>query len=546
MVLTRVQDCYQAWRNYVAFWFFGVFNNFVYVVMLSSAVDILEIGSAKVRNKVQLGLLFIYYPTLDICCPFQNSGHNADWNGNLSCTVVGTGAVLLADIGPSLLLKLLAPVFIQRLHFHFKVCLSVLFSLSAFLIVSFSNSTALSLFGVVCASLSCGLGDVTFLTMVAFFDTALSVSSMRQLLDRPNFPESLMVYSPKYRCMGLGRADPPKPGPLTNGWVRLSWQHFIPYLELSSSQFCFNIPSILIELNVFKALALSSSTYIGVLASWSSGTGAAGIVGALAYAALTSVLSPEATLLAITFIPLSMLFIYFVVLDKPSNSAFRVSRSNAFWWLLASPPTRSSTTLHEVGGDAFNPTNEDVQGDETHLIGQSSGVAQVLPDWKTKKQVIRYELIYFVGLGLSHSQQYRWFQVVYQCGVFVSRSSLKLCRVKEIWAIAVLQGLMFILFLVQTISPFTNNIGAFCGVIFFEGSLGGLAYVNTFDRVLKTVRLIRILDPPTSLHSSTKANTREYSMSVAAFSDSLGITCAAFAAIPLHNWLCHAIAPKSI
>ncbi|KAL5963845.1 Battenin [Taenia solium] len=433
MVLTRVQDCYQAWRNYVAFWFFGVFNNFVYVVMLSSAVDILERGSAK------------------------NSDHNADWHGELSCTVVGTGAVLLADIGPSLLLKLLAPVFIQRLHFHFKVCLSVLFSLSAFLIVSFSNSTALSLFGVVCASLSCGLGDVTFLTMVAFFDT-------------------------------------------------------------------------------------------GVLASWSSGSGAAGIVGALVYAALTSVLSPEATLLAITFVPLSMLFIYFVVLDKPSTSAFRVSRSNIFWWLLASPPTHSSTTPHEVGGDAFNPTNEDAQGDETHLIGRASSAPQVLPDWKTKKQAIfpfifplavvyffeylinqsLYELIYFSGLDLSHSQQYRWFQVIYQCGVFASRSSLKLCRVKEIWAIAVLQGLMFVLFFVQTISPFTNNIGAFCGVIFFEGSLGGLAYVNTFDRVLKT----------------TKANTREYSMSVAAFSDSLGITCAAFAAIPLHDWLCGLIHPK--
>uniref|UniRef100_A0A0R3WW51 TLDc domain-containing protein n=1 Tax=Hydatigena taeniaeformis TaxID=6205 RepID=A0A0R3WW51_HYDTA len=39
-----------------------------------------------------------------------------------------------------------------------------------------------------------------------------------------------------------------------------------------------------------------------------------------------------------------------------------------------------------------------------------------------------------------------------------------------------------------TILPFTNNIGAFCGVVFFEGSLGGLAYVNTFDLVLKTVR----------------------------------------------------------
>lgn len=61
---------------------------------------------------------------------------------------------------------------------------------------------------------------------------------------------------------------------------------------------------------------------------------------------------------------------------------------------------------------------------------------------------------------------------------------------------------MFVLFLVQTISPFTNNIGPFCGVIFFEGSLGGLAYVNTFDRVLKKVRPILTLDVSTLLHLS--------------------------------------------
>ncbi|VDM18838.1 unnamed protein product [Hydatigera taeniaeformis] len=155
MVSARVQDSYQAWRNYVAFWCFGLFNNFNYVVMLSSAVDILGRGTAK------------------------GSDRDADWQDYFNCTGVGTGTVLLADIGPSLLLKLLAPFFIQRLHFHLKVSLSAFFSLSAFLIVSCSTSIALSLFvqltllvsGVVCASVSCGLGDVTFLTMVAFFDT---------------------------------------------------------------------------------------------------------------------------------------------------------------------------------------------------------------------------------------------------------------------------------------------------------------------------------------------------------------------------------------
>ncbi|KAM3184307.1 hypothetical protein ACTXT7_008620 [Hymenolepis weldensis] len=117
------------------------------------------------------------------------------------------------------------------------------------------------------------------------------------------------------------------------------------------------------------------------------------------------------------------------------------------------------------------------------------------------------------------------YQVIYQCGVFVSRSSLKLFKVRRTWIMAVLQGMNFILVLFHVLHPYVINISAFFSLITFEGILGGLSYVNTYHRVLT------MGDP----------NTREYSMSIAAFSDSFGITCAAFAAIPLHNYLCRAI-----
>nr|CDS26972.2 battenin [Hymenolepis microstoma] len=115
--------------------------------MLSAAVDILDKNHPKESST-----------------DFKTHGH-------VNCTEMGTGAILLADIGPGLILKFVSPLFIRRLHFHLKVLLCALLALSGFLIVSFSKSIQSSLFGVVCASISCGLGDVTFLTMVAFFET---------------------------------------------------------------------------------------------------------------------------------------------------------------------------------------------------------------------------------------------------------------------------------------------------------------------------------------------------------------------------------------
>ncbi|KAL7054654.1 hypothetical protein AAHC03_025888 [Spirometra sp. Aus1] len=81
--------------------------------------------------------------------------------------------ILLADIGPSLLLKLAAPFFIQRISFICKIGLSVSLSFVGFMVVSYSSRVFLSLFGVACGSLSCGLGDVTFLTMAAFFENSV-------------------------------------------------------------------------------------------------------------------------------------------------------------------------------------------------------------------------------------------------------------------------------------------------------------------------------------------------------------------------------------
>uniref|UniRef100_A0A5K3FEQ9 Battenin n=1 Tax=Mesocestoides corti TaxID=53468 RepID=A0A5K3FEQ9_MESCO len=286
----RLRYCWQSWRNFIAFWCFGLFNNFIYVVMLSAAVDILD------RNT-----------------PRYSAGQRPN-RSPLNCTEMGTGAVLLADIGPSLLLKILAPLFIRRIHYHFKVCLSVFLALSAFLTVSFSKSVAFSLFGVVCASLSCGLGDVTFLTMVAFFDTS-------------------------------------------------------------------------------------------VVSSWSSGTGAAGVVGSTFYAGMTSLVPPQTTLLATLFAPLVMLTTYFVILEKPQIAVFQATcgdissccRRETQYTRLLEPLTYSNETAAEstTATSDSDLVAADLEGSD--LPGQQSELfVQVSPSWEVKKRIIK-PLAHHVG-----------------------------------------------------------------------------------------------------------------------------------------------------
>ncbi|KAG8536361.1 hypothetical protein GDO81_026525, partial [Engystomops pustulosus] len=40
---------------------------------------------------------------------------------------------------------------------------------------------------------------------------------------------------------------------------------------------------------------------------------------------------------------------------------------------------------------------------------------------------------------MSHSTQYRWYQMLYQAGVFVSRSSVRFCKFRHIWILSCLQ-----------------------------------------------------------------------------------------------------------
>ncbi|KAK2074178.1 hypothetical protein P8C59_008403 [Phyllachora maydis] len=112
----------------VAFWLFGLINNVLYVIILSAAQDLV--------------------------------GH------------VPKGVVLLADVLPSFLTKLVAPYFIHRVPYSIRIPAFVALSSAGMCLVALtppSRSVAVKLSGVVLSSLSSGGGELSFLGLAHFY-----------------------------------------------------------------------------------------------------------------------------------------------------------------------------------------------------------------------------------------------------------------------------------------------------------------------------------------------------------------------------------------
>lgn len=140
----------------------------------------------------------------------------------------------------------------------------------------------------------------------------------------------------------------------------------------------------------------------------------------------------------------------------------------------------------------------------------------------------QFELVHFSDIWLNHSSQYRWLQVDYQIGVFISRSSVNIVQIDKVWIMSILQFVNVIYFLFEVLYFFTPNIWIIFAIVFWEGLLGGGAYVNTFYRISKDV------------HPEPK---RQFVMGITAISDSVGIALAGIFSIPTHNAICKLAAP---
>ncbi|KAL3289973.1 hypothetical protein HHI36_023355 [Cryptolaemus montrouzieri] len=135
-----VENKSTPWRSLVAYWILGLCNNFGYVVMLTAADDIIK----------------------------NHSGSHDEEKGPRDCVYMSTGAILLADVLPALIIKLCAP-FIP-FFVHVRVALCIVVASAGFIMVAFSDTITMSIAGVVLTSFCSGLGEATYLQYSAFYD----------------------------------------------------------------------------------------------------------------------------------------------------------------------------------------------------------------------------------------------------------------------------------------------------------------------------------------------------------------------------------------
>lgn len=390
-------------RNLVGFWILGLCNNYAYVVMLSAAFDIL--------NK-------------DVV-PRNASAAIAHRTNLTRCNPTSTGAILLADILPALIVKLSAPFF--NIGTSIQVAAVMMLSCSSFLLTSFTVATWMSFVGVVCASIGSGLGEITFLAYSSYFDK-------------------------------------------------------------------------------------------DVISTWSSGTGGAGVLGALSYASMASLLTPEKTLLVMLFVPVLLAFSFWCILVHPKRPK---------------KPKQASPAVPVMDEAPLLPCSICIEDD--------GDTARFLDKVKLVKPLLRFmvplgivyfaeyfinqgllELIVFRNTKLTHKEQYRWLQVMYQVGVLISRSSVNVLQVRRLWLLPVLQVANAVFIFFEAYFLFLPSFWIVVAIVLYEGLLGGCAYVNTFYRISQEI----------------PAKHREFSLRVASLADSSGIALAGAIALPVHDALC--------
>ncbi|XP_049926231.1 battenin isoform X1 [Epinephelus moara] len=416
------------WRNWTGFWLLGLCNNFAYVIMLSAAHDILK--KQESENSTA--------PTsASSAVDFQDG--NSSNSSRYDCSPVSTAAVLLADILPTLVIKLSAPFVIHKLPYSIRVLICAIMAATSFLFVSFSSAVWMSILGVIYASISSGLGELSFLSLTVYFSR-------------------------------------------------------------------------------------------DVLAGWGSGTGGAGVAGALLYSGLTQVgLSPQITLLIMLVVPFAMLICYFFLLVLPRSLPQWKSRDTEYTAVGSEERQQLMDGSEEEEQEKSTPEDRTTS---TLNLTEKLHVIKGLLKFVFPLGLVYFaeyfinqglmELLYFPEVFLSHAEQYRWYQTLYQVGVLVSRSSLCCVKIRKLWALSLLQVLNAVLLLFAVHYQFLPSVWLVFVIILYEGLLGGAAYVNTFYFISK----------------ETEDRQREFAMAAASVGDSLGIALAGLTALPVHRYFC--------
>lgn len=96
----------------------------------------------------------------------------------------------------------------------------------------------------------------------------------------------------------------------------------------------------------------------------------------------------------------------------------------------------------------------------------------------------------------SYRQFYPTYNLIYQLGVFVARSSTPFLRLHNLYLPSLLQCLNLSILLWQSLTSTLPNVYLIFLIIFWEGLLGGAVYVNTFAEIMENVPEEKRVSPP--------------------------------------------------
>eukprot|EP01129_Flabellula_baltica_P006069 TRINITY_DN2241_c0_g1_i3.p1 TRINITY_DN2241_c0_g1~~TRINITY_DN2241_c0_g1_i3.p1 ORF type:complete len:320 (-),score=49.91 TRINITY_DN2241_c0_g1_i3:14-973(-) len=253
-------------------------------------------------------------------------------------------------------------------------------------------------------------------------------------------------------------------------------------------------------------MALSSFYDKSVVSLYSSGTGGAGIFGSLIYLALESWFNlPSHLILVICSpIPLLMGYAYFLLLERPDTKKL----------------------IREIN------TEEPEEPKKKFLsIGAKARLQLSLAKYSVPLFIV-YFAEYLINQGIVpvvtfpndptfRTKEYVYYAFIYQVGVFISRSSVVLFRIKNLWCLAFWQVANAIFLFFAAYFNFVPSIWIIFGVILYEGLLGGAVYANAFYRMAEEI----------------PEDIKEFCMSSVSFWYSCGILASASAGLGVQPWL---------
>lgn len=395
-------------RIFLGFFIFGLLNNILYVVILSAAIDLVGPSTPK-------------------------------------------AVVLLADILPSLTIKILAPFFIHVVPYGTRIWILVVLSFSGMLIVSLTSKNAIAkkVVGISLASLSSGMGELSFLQLTHFYDEKCAIGG------------------------------------------------------------------------------------------FSSGSGGAGLLGSFLFLLLTNIVGIPTwgALLSFAIAPLGILFAFFYLIAHHSReTAYQILAD-----LNVNDDEMSVSIVTEPGVNDINMKLSERASSMLSYIRMT--LKEIYPlFWPFMLPLCTvYVGEYTINQGISPTllfpldeipswliKKYRDIYVLYgflyQLGVFISRSSVSFgFRVRQLYVLSLLQMINVGITLMQSLYDFPfSSVWLLLFLIFYEGLLGGLLYVNTFMSVSEQVEKDR----------------REFAMGSVGISDSFGIMVAGFISLWLETSLC--------